>query len=56
MPPICRAKKGDLFTPGTLLKDGRCRIGFGYSVIKYTENVELLGFYSCSVKKVKNWF
>ncbi|CAG9809614.1 unnamed protein product [Chironomus riparius] len=37
--PICRAKKDNLFVPGKLLKDGRCKIGFGFGVLYYDTNI-----------------
>ncbi|CAG9809615.1 unnamed protein product [Chironomus riparius] len=59
MPPICRAKKDNLFVPGTVLEDGRCRIGFGFGIIMFDNNFEILTFPSCKkfdLKSVKKWY
>ncbi|CAG9807650.1 unnamed protein product [Chironomus riparius] len=47
--------------PGTLLKDGKCRIGFGWKVHTYSENVKVLGLGSCKIADastgdLKFWF
>lgn len=33
--PICRANHLETITPGTLLPNGKCRIGYGCEVIEY---------------------
>lgn len=45
--PICRVSSYGLITPGTLLKDMTCRVGFGYTIDKANQNFEILSLNGC---------
>lgn len=65
-PPVCKTihyyytdwstTKRSVMLPGTLLKNGSCRIGFGWKIYYYAENVEVLGTGSCENADIKFWF
>ncbi|CAG9807651.1 unnamed protein product [Chironomus riparius] len=45
--PVCRVEYKNSKIPGTLQKDGKCRIGYAWKIVLLENNIEVLGVNGC---------